>query len=213
MSVMEDQQGNIWVGGDGGAHIINFSKGTIQRIAEKQGVEGAVFGLLQDKKGTVWAGTEKGKAYAINLKEGEIEEFTVGPGNGTLYSIWEDTEGQLWFGSAPTHGSYVLNLNRGRAGSFTTADGLGSNVIWATVEDPDGRIWLGTTNGIDIYDPATKMVRHLGMEQGLPIRNMNHLYLDKSGQVFAFGNVFGLTVINIREGTLKIFGKDQGLRS
>lgn len=213
MSVMEDQQGNIWVGGNGGAHIINFSKGTIQRIAEKQGVEGAVFGLLQDKTGMVWAGTEKGKAYAINLKEGEIEEFTVGPGNGTLYSIWEDAEGQLWFGSAPTHGSYVLNLNRGRAGSFTTADGLGSNVIWATVEDHDGRIWLGTTNGIDIYDPATKMVRHLGMEQGLPIRNMNHLYLDKSGQILAFGNTFGLSVINVQEGTIKTFGKDQGLRS
>lgn len=213
MSVMEDQDGRLWVGAGDGAHIIDFDKGTIQRISEKQGVEGAVFGLLQDRTGTVWAASDKGKAYAINLKRSEIEEFNVGPGNGALYSIWEDTEGQLWFGSAPNLGSYVINLNRGRAGSFTTADGLGSNVIWATVEDRDGRIWLGTTNGIDIYDPATRTVRHLGMEQGLPIRNMNHLYLDKSGQILAFGNAFGLSVINVQEGTIKTFGKDQGLRS
>lgn len=213
MSVMEDQDGHLWVGGGDGAHIIDFDKGTIQRISEKQGVEGAVFGLLQDRTGTVWAATDKGKAYAINLKRGEIEEFTVGPANGALYSIWEDTEGQLWFGSAPNLGSYVINLNRGRAGSFTTADGLGSNVVWATLEDLDGRIWLGTTNGIDIYDPTTGMIRHLGIEQGLPVRVMNHLYLDKSGQIIAFGNNFGLTVINIREGTIKTFGKDQGLRS
>lgn len=213
MSTLEDQEGNLWIGAADGVHIINFSKGTIRRISEKQGVAGAVFGLAQDRAGTIWVSTDKGKAYAIRIEKSEIEEFTVGPTNGALYSIWQDTEGQLWFGSAPNSGSYVINLNRGRAGSFTTADGLGSNVIWSTVEDRDGKIWLGTPNGIDIYDPATRTVRHLGTEQGLPVRGMVHLYEDKQGQMLAFGNAFGLTAINIREGTIKTFGRDQGLRS
>ncbi len=212
-AVMEDQDGNIWLGGRGGVDIMNSTKGTIQQLSGKLGIEGAVIALAQDKTGIIWASTDKGKAYALNLAKSEIEKFTVGPSNGALYSILEDTEGQMWLGSAPNLGSYVINLNRGRPGSFTTADGLGSNAIWSSLEASDGKIWLGTRNGIDIYDPTTRTLRHLGTAQGLPDERMNHLFEDKLGQIWAFGNNIGITVINANEGTIKTLGRDQGLRA
>jgi signal transduction histidine kinase/ligand-binding sensor domain-containing protein len=213
MSALEDREGNIWIGRNDGVRIFNLVEGTVKGISSKHGLDGGVIGLYQDRDGMVWVATNKGTAYALRLEKNEIEKFNIGPSNGNIYSITEDTEGQLWFGSAPNLGSYVINRSRGRAGNFTTADGLGSNAIWSSVEAKDGKIWLGTRNGIDIYDPKTQTIRHLGTAQGLPVEPMNHLYEDKQGQFWAFGNNFGITVINEQEGTIKTMGRDQGLRS
>ncbi len=210
-SLMEDRDGNIWVGGNKGAYILNMEKSTQLHLSSKQGIEGAVFGLLQDKTGIFWLTTDQNKAFAVDLQKNTVEKFTIGSDNRIIYSVVEDAEGQLWLGSVNA-GSHVINLNRGRPGNFTTSDGLSSNVFWATLEAKDGNIWLGTTNGIDVYDPTYRTIRHLGIEQGLPDRNMNHLYEDRQGQIWAFGNGFGLTVINVKEGTIKTLGRDQGLR-
>lgn len=209
--LMEDRDGNVLVGGNKGLYILNIEKGTQLHLSAKQGIEGAVFGLLQDSTGTIWMTTDQNKVFAVNLQKNTIEKFTVGTDNQIIYSLVADAEGQLWLGSV-ADGSHVINLNRGRPGNFTTADGLGNNAIWSTIQTRDGSIWMGTRNGIDIYDPSTKTIRHLGTEHGLPIQNMNHLYEDEQGQIWAFGNNFGLTLINTKEGTLQTFGKDQGLR-
>ncbi len=210
-SFMEDQDGNIWAGGGGGVFILNIEKGTQLRISDKQGVDGSVFGLLQDKSGIIWISTDQNKTYAFNRQTNTIEKFMIGSDNRLIYSLVEDAEGQLWLGSVNA-GSSVINLDRGRPGNFTTTDGLGSNAIWSSLEGRDGKIWLGTANGIDIYDPTTRLLRHLGTDQGLPVRNMNHLYEDNQGQIWAFGNNYGITVINVKEGTIKTFGQSQGLR-
>ena len=209
--LMEDRDGNVLVGGSKGLHILNIEKGTQLDLSAKQGIEGAVFGLHQDKAGTIWMTTDQNKAFAVNLQENTVEKFTIGADNQIIYSLVADAEGQLWLGSV-AEGSHLINLSRGRPGNFTTADGLGNNAIWSTLETRDGSIWMGTRNGIDIYDPSTKTLRHLGTEHGLPAPNMNHLYEDKQGQIWAFGNNLGLAVINSKEGTLKTFGKDQGLQ-
>jgi signal transduction histidine kinase/ligand-binding sensor domain-containing protein len=211
-SLMEDQDGNIWAGGSGGAYVLNIENGTQQQLGVRQGIDGQVFGLLQDRSGTIWVSTDQNKAYAVNLQTSTLEKFLVGTDNSILYSLTEDAEGQLWVGSVNA-GSHVINLNRGRPGNFTTADGLGSNAIWSSIEANDGKIWLGTRNGIDIYDPTTRTLRHLGTAQGLPNERMNHLYEDKLGQIWAFGNNIGITVINTKEGTIKTLGRDQGLRA
>ncbi len=210
-SLMEDQEGNIWIGGDGGAYIVNIQKGIQQRLSSKQGIIGTVFGLLQERNGTIWIATNQAKVYALDPQMNKLDVFTIGSDNRILYSLMEDAEGQVWIGSVNA-GSQVINLTHGRPGNFTTADGLGSNAIWSSLEARDGKIWLGTARGIDVYDPATRTIRHLGTDQGLPVNPMNHLYEDHQGQIWAFGNNYGLTVINVKEGTIKSMGHDQGLR-
>jgi ligand-binding sensor domain-containing protein len=52
--------------------------------------------------------------------------------------------------------SPVFNKQLGRPGNYTDQEGLSNNAVWATLETEDGKIWIGTQNGVNVYDPATE---------------------------------------------------------
>ena len=90
-----------------------------------------------------------------------------------MYNLHEDIHGQIWMACG---GGGIFKLNRAgyMPGNYRTENGLGNNNVWATLEAQDGKVWIGTHGGIDIYDPVEKSVKHLGMEQGLVhLRNTN----------------------------------------
>lgn len=63
-----------------------------------------------------------------------------------------DHSGNLWFGAA-REGLYKFN---GFAFTqFTIADGLYTNFVQCLLEDQDGNIWIGTSDGICKYDGET----------------------------------------------------------
>lgn len=80
-------------------------------------------------------------------------------GNGS-YDMLHDSRGYMWL---------VTNdgLNRFDGRQFrvfrTNADQPGSicnDYIISVCEDPDGKIWVGTTNGISVFDPDTELFSH-----------------------------------------------------
>lgn len=95
--------------------------------------------------------SEKGTAK-LSSKDSDINvtntenklKFTSGVG-----AIYEDSKGNLWFGS---HSEGVSLYNGLTFRYFTTADGLSSNQVRNIEEDSDGNIWFGTQNGITKYD-------------------------------------------------------------
>ena len=72
-------------------------------------------------------------------------------GDNIHYSI-QDKQGDLWFG---TTGEGVYRYNGSAFEQYTMADGLISNLIYCIFEDNDGKIWIGTDNGVSIYDGRT----------------------------------------------------------
>ena len=55
-------------------------------------------------------------------------------------------------------------------------------------EDADGRIWVGTRNGVDLLDPATGAVRHYDASSGLISNTTVALGVDGAGQVWIATN-------------------------
>lgn len=79
----------------------------------------------------------------------EPEQIADYPG-----SPFEDREGRLWF-TAVGEGVVVYDGERFR--TFTVADGLPGNTIRAIVEAEDGKLWVGTTRGLALFDGETFM--------------------------------------------------------
>lgn len=80
----------------------------------------------------------------------DIQYLDVDQGMISSYirSIFEDSSGNLWFGTS--HG-----LSRYDGNSFlhyTTEAGLLNNTILSMLEDRAGQLWFGTGNGISRYD-------------------------------------------------------------
>jgi signal transduction histidine kinase/ligand-binding sensor domain-containing protein/DNA-binding response OmpR family regulator len=101
-------------------------------------------------------------------QELRFQQFTMEDGlsnSGTywLESIIQDREGFLWF-------TTFNGLNRFDGKNFkkyqysqNTPNGLGDNLTTAICEAEDGRIWVGTSSGIYIFDPKTEtfeLLRH-----------------------------------------------------
>ena len=73
------------------------------------------------------------------------EHFTTADGlpSNTVYSVYKDHAGFLWFGTDKG----IARYNGLRFEQFTTADGLPDNEVFSFKEDAYGRLWLATYNG------------------------------------------------------------------
>ena len=214
LTIYQDREGKIWIGNGGGVQIINAAKTTIFQLTPEQGLKesGSVSNVYQDKAGKIWLGTEKGFMYSFDASKKEIEKFEINKGQQILFNMLEDKQGQIWT-AIVQGGLYKLDPKNGRPGNYGIPDGLTSNEVWSTLETKDGKIWIGTYNGIDVYDPKTQTLKHLGVEQGLVNVRNSRLIEDSKGRIWSCGSGNGVSIIDSKRGTIQQLTTDQGLKT
>lgn len=214
LTIYQDIEGKIWIGNGGGVLIINSAKTTISSLTRKQGLKegGSVGNIYQDKGGKIWLGTDNGFMYSFDESKKELEKFDINKGNQLLFNILEDKQGQIWTASIQG-GLYKLDPKNGRPGNYGIADGLTSNEVWSNLETKDGKMWIATYNGIDVYDPKTQTLKHLGVEQGLVNVRNSRLIEDSKGRVWACGSASGISIIDPKKGIIQQLTTKQGLKT
>jgi signal transduction histidine kinase/ligand-binding sensor domain-containing protein len=138
----EDREGNLWVGGSRGlgrirdTAFLTFSSATDPRFEEI----GPTYGDGEDR---TWFAPGQGGLYAI--KDGHVQQgLIVVPGNDVVYSIG-GRGNEIWIGrqrGGLTHLAWRNGTETGQ--TFTEADGLAQNSVYAVVESRDGSVWAGT---------------------------------------------------------------------
>jgi len=81
---------------------------------------------------------------------------------GSVHSIFEDSKGTLWVGTA-------RGLNKFDRQTETFRHYITSDFIAAITEDRSGFLWLKTGKGISRFDPETGGVRNYDAKDGVPI--------------------------------------------
>lgn len=121
--------------------------------------------LSQDPDGRIWL-TEGGKSYPITGPGGQgapvslRAPYRTSDGDTRGAPLF-DREGNLWI--ATRHSGVrrfaVPAATPGGGGSepesFTSRDGLSSDVTNQILEDREGNVWVGTEGGLDKFRPAT----------------------------------------------------------
>ena len=105
-----------------------------------------VFALKVAPDDSVWAGTWGGGV--AHFDGAKWTNFTTrdGLGGNIVYSVAQDKDGGLWFG---TNGG--LSYYNGKEWHvFTTQDGLLDNNIYAVTPTPNGQIWVGSRSGVAV---------------------------------------------------------------
>jgi ligand-binding sensor domain-containing protein len=112
-------------------------------------ISGVVRRIFQDKRGTLWFGTEDGLCRYDGTSFTYCEDE---PGRGgTIKTIAEDREGNIWCGTTGGVSKYD-----GKSFTyFTEKDGLVSNDVWSMTIDGKGTIWIGTLEGVSRFDGKT----------------------------------------------------------
>ncbi len=147
-SFFQDEEGNMWVGTDGGG-VNMLREGKFTTYTSHEGVVGDfVLGIHEARDGSIWFSTEKG---ASRLKDGKITSLTSADGLGADYviSVESTPDGSIWFG---TYGGGLSRLKDGKLTTYTAEDGLPNDAVFGLYTAPNGELWIATGGGAALYD-------------------------------------------------------------
>ena len=149
-ALFEDRDGNIWAGGARGLERVQDSIFLTYSPAASLPSEsnGPIY---VDPDNRTWFGPASGGLYF--LKKGRVQPITTAPlDRDVVYSIGGLND-ETWIGgqhSGLTRLQYRDGVVRTR--TYTQANGLAQNSIYAVYQSRDGAVWAGTlTGGVSKY--------------------------------------------------------------
>jgi diguanylate cyclase (GGDEF)-like protein len=108
--------------------------------------------LTEDAKGRIVAS----QGPALGLWEGGHWRMVTAINGLSRYDISElfvDHEGSLWI-CVVGHG-LMRWVGQDVWEAYTAANGLSDDIVWATLRDKSGRLWVGTESGLDYLPPGS----------------------------------------------------------
>ncbi|RYF94035.1 MAG: hypothetical protein EOO00_05725, partial [Chitinophagaceae bacterium] len=192
-----DSKGNLWVGSYGGVYKYNPSRGTVKHFTVNDPVPGhlasnTVTSLYEDTHGRMWIGTNAG----LQLYQPEKEQFilfvnSTNPrsiSDNIIKAMVQDQKGNFWIGTndgglnrfIPSDSSFIR---------YQHIDGdpysLRSNRLYCLANEPGGKLWVGTENGLDIFDPQTgkvqRVINDARNKYSLKGKSLRSFYIDTAG--------------------------------
>ena len=163
-SIYQDREGTLWFGTQGG--ISRFDGRTWTPVLDREtlGDNVLVRAILQDRSGRFWFGTASvdsrgGRGvYRYDPSAGPGENawtsFTSADGLGQdqVFTIFEDSDGNLWFAGGRTLSRYDPSAPSNRSWTqFTSEDGLAHGWVFPVYQDREGHLWFGTGGGASQY--------------------------------------------------------------
>lgn len=143
-ALFEDREGNVWIGSPRGIDRLRdsaFVTYTVRGLNTESG--GPIY---VDEHERVWfAPYEGGLQWLAGGERGDVA--SAGLAQDVVYSITGTNEG-LWLGRQ-RGGLTHLTFTPGAAGAktYTQADGLAQNGVYAVYQSRNGTVWAGTLSG------------------------------------------------------------------
>ncbi|NQY30406.1 MAG: hypothetical protein HRT69_13145 [Flavobacteriaceae bacterium] len=105
--------------------------------------------MFQDSRDVFWFGTHKGAFKLVNDTLIHIDGIRSESGKGVaIRAIKEDINGIIWFG----HSDGISYIDEEKIINLYESDGLISNDVWSLEIDSKENIWIGTIDGVNIFD-------------------------------------------------------------
>lgn len=206
ISMAEDPQGILWLGTTGGLARFDGQGFSEQRTGS--GTPGWVYSVSIDPLGRAGFGRNMidPRVNGISWFDGARYHVTSVPDDRKFPDIFwtlHDHHGHLWVGGRRGVERYA----DGQRTSYTTGQGLGSDLILSLAEDGHGSIWAGTDGGGVSRIDSTRVTTWT-TEQGLP-NNVVWTVLDEGRGTMWMTTLAGLCRFDGR--TFLTFGTQQGL--
>jgi ligand-binding sensor domain-containing protein/signal transduction histidine kinase len=202
--IAQDTAGNLWLGTSRG--LSKYDGKTFTNYTTKQGLtNNTINTLYQDAAGNLWLGTNGG----VSRFNGKcFINFSTAQGlvNNLVNNIIGDREGNIWIGTQAglsrisakeldklkAYKSTSKEASRIKIDNFTTAQGLADDMVYASMEDKKGNIFIGTNLGYTVipaafsslpFSQVGNKLEYYNRPNGYPVKdlNSNAMYCDSLG--------------------------------
>ncbi|TAK56492.1 MAG: hypothetical protein EPO24_11190 [Bacteroidetes bacterium] len=235
-AICEERNGKFWIGGYGGLDLLDPVTENITPIPlGKKGKFGAqrmeinnrsIYVLCRDKlrDSILWAGTEGGGLYEVNISTGSSRLFVNGttPLPNSLFGMQVfaiiDDDSLLWIGtdrgldkfskSERTFQHFINNP----PGSMP----VGKGKVVSLYKHKNGNLWIGTDQGsVSLFHTGNSTVERYSDKifpgRGTMTVNIYSLYEDNSGTLWIGTGGWGLVRFNLSESSGKLYTTKDGL--
>ncbi len=214
------ENGNIWIGTNGGTDIIDSAFKTIHHFGRVQGLNTENEAtMMKDKEGNMWLGSSNFDAAGIDvldMQKRTIHHLGIAQGlKDTIISdIKQDKLGQVWV-TTFTGGIYIIDPVKNTMKHLDDLPGLKDRYNKLFLPDEHDNMWIGTGKGIYIINAKGDSVIAFSTHEGLISNNIISLN-EYNGSIYA-GTTAGISVIappsasNEKNWKVESFGKAQGI--
>jgi signal transduction histidine kinase/ligand-binding sensor domain-containing protein len=203
-ALFEDREGNLWVGTRQGIERLRDSVFTT--YSASGGLPGEINGpVYVDAQGRTWFAPSQGGLYWV--KENQVGRMANADlDKDVIYSI-SGNEEELWIGRRGGLTQLRYRDNSFATRTYTTADGLAQNVIFAVHQARDGTVWAGTlSGGLSSFKNGT--FKTYTTANGLGSNSITAVLQTSDGSMW-FGTPNGLNVLS--NGQWRIYTSRDGL--
>jgi ligand-binding sensor domain-containing protein/signal transduction histidine kinase len=201
-SILETNDGTIWVGTVSGLQRLRPDAGRSARLEKVREISSTVRALLEDRSGTLWIGSiGEGLLRFRDKRFAAVTAADVLP-SGTVLSLFEDDEENIWTGLQ----TGLLRLSRAAMSTFPLANA--ANADFGTVyPDRDGSLWVASTH---LYKIGPRRQRAELVDEpskaGVRVRNV---FRDRTGALWIGTEGYG--VFRVKDGKRTNYTKRSGL--
>ena len=197
--------GRIFIGSDKGELLV-LNKGSRQPRAIKDKQLYSTYAILDNGHGGFYAGTQDG-LFEYDEMTGRIKRIQVADDLSNIKAIEFDSQGLLWIGKK--FGATAFNLD---TWEITPLPKVFSEIKYVVdiLEDCNGRIWLGSSEGLYCYNRKDGSVRSYTVQDGMPDNVIHGIEEDSDGILWVSTNN-GLCRLDPTSGDKCIFTVADGL--
>ena len=201
--IQETDDGFIWIANING--LVRYD-GLSLRQFNKGYRGGSLYEIYPSGTGSLWIPSIGEGLYKF---EGDsliqFKEELPSP-NGFVKSMAIMQDGNLVLG---LYGSGMAIFDGEKVKkTYTTKDGLVSDEIWKIITDKSGRLWIGTNDGISIYEDGEFI--NFNTKNGLPFNNIRGLTEMINGDIWVGTDKEGIVIFR-DDKPFKYLTKEDGL--
>jgi signal transduction histidine kinase/streptogramin lyase len=201
-SILEDREGNIWVGTDGGLDRFRY------RNLSWFPLPGYRFSLVSGDHGQVWAGSLEGNSGRV-VQSNEL--VRIGPSGVVM--AYRDPDGTIWFSKANSllhwnHGKFTKIDPPEQVREFSRSSIPNDPITVSSItKDRSGKLWVSFEGSGEFYleDGVWKF---LGVLPGHPDWSANYAFTDSSDRVWL---AWGEAIAVLDHGKVHIFSTKDDL--
>ncbi len=170
-AILQDSQGFMWFGTEGGLNKYDGRQFTIYQHDKDNPLtlsDNVISSLFEDQDGSLWIGTSRGldrldRRTGIFIHYPQVLTDSDNLSSTWVSVIYQDHSGTLWIGTEG-EGLIAQELRTDQYTVYTHNPDdprtLSDNTIHAIYEDQEEVLWIGTDQGLDRFDPLSGTFVH-----------------------------------------------------